>query len=377
MALVGLKAGVAIFGIASQPFGHEEPSLSEEKRTPAEGKPDPESQNGLASVPSPNREKSDMGSALLNDLCSNPFLVTCNQPLPHSDHTGYVRPHIDGEVLAYRQLRKIISQHKDWTVSEVEEELANHLYTEDRRERMLVMFQTTQNAIKKLISEEWSQHLSEEEVKILLSRINSVILETPPPASLYSDSPEVITKNSMYYERTREGVLKIRYGGAFLLNITSWYNIVFSLAHELAHAIDPCELNVTKARPVSYQGLTACFLNNGWLAEHETLCDPNDKLSEVFADWVATEVMATVLPDQIENLTPKAIAKGAINMTRDLCKRSDSVDRFVFHHHPRPDLRINEIIWTQNRFRRALGCKTDSKKSQCHMGDQDNLGDSK
>src|SRR5690606_28292980 len=103
-------------------------------------------------------------------------------------------------------------------------------------------------------------------------RISQIILELPPPASIYSDAADLITKNTVYYERTAQNVLRLRMGGAYLLNTTSWFNLIYTFSHELAHAIDPCEVKQAGMHLNSYDQLIACFISAGWVEKNRSQC---------------------------------------------------------------------------------------------------------
>jgi hypothetical protein len=101
----------------------------------------------------------------------------------------------------------------------------------------------------------------------------------------------------VYYERFADGRMRLRVGGAYLLSAKSWFNLVFTLAHELGHAIDPCELRVARLPLPAYDRLGACLLADGLVASRETRaeCGQDDQLSEAFSDWLAVQVTADVL----------------------------------------------------------------------------------
>src|SRR5690606_30559841 len=148
--------------------------------------------------------------SLKGRYCENPHGTTCSMSWPSTDPTGRVLSDAAGEVLALRQLRDLIHDHPDWTTSQIEEELARKLYTPARRKRLQKAFDWVIFHLSEYVSERPGSIFDEEEKKSLLERLKRIQLEIPPPAGVYADAPDLLTKNAVYYERTPQGVLRLR-----------------------------------------------------------------------------------------------------------------------------------------------------------------------
>lgn len=301
--------------------------------------------------------------------CKNPYEVTCaNGSRPTQDPTGVVNLEVASEVRALRQLRAIVRAHPDWTSKQVEEELARVIYTEKRRNRVESAFVWVRSQLEGAIQRQPDAVFSDEEKAALRERVRSVKLEMPPPAEVYADAVDLFTKNTLYYERTVQGVLRLRVGGAFLLNVSSWFNLVFSLAHEFAHAIDPCEMEAAHRVPRAYPDLVSCFVKTGWVEESRSRCGPNEQVSEVFADWMATEVLSAALVMVEDGYSLEDRVRSVVNSVRDLCEDPTDTDTQNLSNHQSPRVRIDEIVGRAPKVRVALGCeKKKTPLNYCHF----------
>lgn len=275
------------------------------------------------------------------------------------DPTGDVRRDSEGEVEALRIYENIIRTHPRLSPERVDELLVQKIYTLDRTRRIRTLFSKVKEHLQKFIDSQPFQALSEIEKQILRGRIDRVKLELPPPASVYSDEPDLFTRNDVYYERTSDGDIRIRIGGALLFTVRSKFNLAFTLSHELAHAIDPCEMRADKIDIVSYHGLAECFG-----APIETLpseCSAHGKLSEIFADWVATHVVAEILSEAAPGFTPTQVRSAVYNTVRDLCRDEDDdisdVEAGLASSHPSVSFRVNRIFGQHPQIRKLLGCR--------------------
>ncbi len=305
--------------------------------------------------------------------CSNPFQTTCKAPWPTVDPTGVVRSDVTGEVLALRQLRNIIRKNPEWTSAQIDEELAQKLYTPKRKELISKAFRSVIEALTAYLGSLSEDVLNSEEKASLISRISKIELQLPPPAQTYSDAPDLLTKNTLYYERTSTGQMRLRVGGAYILNATSWYNLVFSFAHEIGHAIDPCETRHAQISPRIYEKLIGCFVEQKWVDPDKTHCEKGEQISEVFSDWLAIEVAARELEKTGGNYSLANRVKSAINFSRDLCEQPASPDILNTTNHQGPEIRIGSVVGAHPRLRRFLSCKSQ-RSTYCEL---DQLANSK
>jgi hypothetical protein len=295
------------------------------------------------------------------NYCQNIYPLVCQKnPVP-SDPTGGVRSDVEGEKFALRLYADIIHEHRDWSIDEIDEEMAKQTFTPVRRARIESAFRWAKHVIEKLISSQPFSVFTVREKQHILSRLRETHLEIPPPASLYADEPDLLTKNEIYYERTDDGKMRLRVGGAYLFVAKSWFNIVFTLAHELAHSIDPCEMRNEHFTIAAYNQLTSCFLQNGLIAisKDRMECGANDQLSETFADWMAVQVTAEALKLYSTEFHGNQIIDAARNSVRDLCEQDNEDFPLSTEFHPTPSIRISKIFGNHPVIQSLLGCENN------------------
>lgn len=275
------------------------------------------------------------------------------------DPTGDVRRDAEGEVDVLRIYENIIRTNRRLTSRQVDEILVRKVYTKDRTKRIRKLFNESKEHLLRFIESQPFRALSQRDKEILRARIEKVSLELPPPAAVYADEPDLFTRNDVYYERTPDGIVRIRIGGALFFTVRSQFNLAFTLAHELAHAIDPCELRADGVDILSYRGLAECF---GSPAESIALeCSSSGKLSEIFADWVATHVVADVLADAAPAFTRSQIRSAVFSTVRDLCYDDSDVEAAsaagLASSHPNVAFRVNRVFAQHPVIRKLLSCK--------------------
>ncbi len=298
--------------------------------------------------------------------CQNPYQTTCNQRWPSVDPSGQVRPDVSGEVRALRMMRTMVQENPNWTADQVQENLAIMIYTDQRRERALKVFNWAKAQILQWVAEK-SDVFNDIERQALVERIQAVTLSMPPPAREYAEAVDLITKNAVYYERTSAGELRLRVGGAYLMSTTSWYNMVFTFAHEIAHAIDPCEMKSFGLVPRSYNSLIQCFVDTDWIEEERRNCGSLEQVSEVFADWVASEIFSRALSQWSVDYTPEEKISAAINSTRDLCEQSVEGHTLNLSYHQGPKTRIGKILGQRPELQTILSCPNKTTNHYCAL----------
>lgn len=274
------------------------------------------------------------------------------------DPTGLVQPDVAGEVEALRIYETIIHQHPKWTSAEVDEALVKEIYTERRRKRLMETFQWVKGAMIRAIDKEPIAFTLKRKLK---DRIRSTELQLPPPASIYASEPELFTKNDVYYGSFPNGVRAVRVGGAYVLTAKSLFNKIFTFAHELAHAIDPCDLKSLGVSLAPYGKLLQCFHRMGWSFQDKMKsvdsCLGESLVSEVFADWMATQITADVIRQyQSKFKKPEDVLYSVINSVRDLCHQESWLEQDL-RAHPSPQKRISSIFGYHPGIRALLGCQ--------------------
>ena len=290
------------------------------------------------------------------DWCENIYKLICQKKGVKSDPTGTVLPDIQGEQEARKIYKQIIRSHPHWTADEVFDEVSQKIFTPERKKRLVKAFNWTQKRLLTFIDNQPPEVFSIQEKALLRIRISKTILEIPPPSGLYSDETDLPLKNEVFYERILGGQMRLRVGGAYLLFSTSIFNFIFTLAHELAHAIDPCELRSTQQSLPAYDRLRACFLNNNLvkMSKFRSECGQNDQMSETFADWVAVQMIVEALKEFAKEFTPMDIMRAARNSVRDLCEQEgEGLDKELY---PTPKTRIDSIFGWNPEIRALLGC---------------------
>jgi hypothetical protein len=295
------------------------------------------------------------------NACTQMYKTVCQKRGVTHDPTGAVKPDVDGELQALREYERIIREHPDWTSARVDEELVSTIYTEKRPAPLRTAYKRVHRTQELLKNRQPENVFTASEKKKLLARLRKTELQLPPPASNYSDEPDLFTKNDVVYERTSEGHMRMRMGGAYVLTAKSWFNLVFTMAHELGHAIDPCELRAARVTIPAYDRLSACFMAHGLIAARSTRreCGDNDQLSETFADWLAVQVSSEALKNFSTEFHGAQLANAAMNSVRDLCEQDDdepSRDPAAFEAHPTPEVRIDRIFARNPMIREVLGC---------------------
>jgi hypothetical protein len=293
-------------------------------------------------------------------ICKNIYKIVCQgKNQTHRDPTGLVRPDVEGERLVVGMYKDIIEKHPDWNAEQVDNELTRTVFTPERRGRIEAAYRFVQYKIQHFIEAQPETVFTLTEKKLLKQRIQKTLLEIPPPASLYADEPDLLTKNDVFYERTTDGVMRMRVGGAYLFTAKSWFNMIFTMAHELGHSIDPCEMRSIGLSLPAYERLEECFLNTGIVASRKdrVVCEANDQLSEAFADWIGSQITADALKTFSTEFHGTQLVNSTTNAVRDLCEEDDGDDLDTVDH-PSPQVRIERIFGGQPEIRAILGCST-------------------
>ena len=298
-------------------------------------------------------------------ICTAPYRAVCQKRGITRDPTGTVLPDVNGEISVLRTYEEIVRAHPNWSVEQVDHELAEQIYTVRRRERILAAHAWVIRAIEDLIERQTETNLTKKEKNLLIKRLRRVEVELPPPVSLYADEPDLITRNDVFYERLASGRMRLRVGGAYLMTAKSWYNVVFTMAHELAHAIDPCEIRSQGYAFPAYDRLSACFLSQGTVAsrKNRSECGLHDQLSETFADWVAVQISADALAQKAAHYSLTDRIAAATNSVRDLCVYEEDPGVADTDHHPAPEVRIEKIFALNPKIRETLECGRSSEET--------------
>ena len=276
-----------------------------------------------------------------------------------SDPTGGVRRDSEGEVAVLRIYENLIRTNPTMPMEKIDELLVEEIYTPTRTKRIRALFENAREMLLSFMDRPPFSALTEDQRRILKDRIASVRLELPPPGSVYSDEPDLITRNDAFYERLSDGRIRIRLGGALLFTVKSKYNLAFTLAHELAHSIDPCEL---RSVPVAFPAYTSLIDCLGVSQDLGKECSQTGELAEIFADWAATHIVAELLNNEQKNYSKQQVRSALFNSVRDLCQDDDEDlplgddDNELSSSHPKNEYRVNRIFAQHPTIQSMLGC---------------------
>lgn len=316
-------------------------------------------------------------SSPIIDPCQNLFALVCSSRGIIRDPTGAVLPETEGELQALRIYENLIRQNPDWTSEQVDQALVREIYTQKRRDRVIQAQTWVKSALLTWIQHQPESVFDPREKILLTTRVKKTELDLPSETSAYPEQPDMLTSTAVVYERLDNDSTRMRVGGAYLLTAKSWYNLVFSLAHEFAHSIDPCELRMQQISLPSYDRLKACFISQEIVFTPKTRseCTENDQLSEAFADWVAAQITSQALEIYAKNYTPEQRSAAIINAVRDLCDPEESLAETDTEIYPKPETRITGIFGKNPRLKLFLNCSERNPAqvpSTGKMREQDN-----
>ena len=303
--------------------------------------------------------RSTASQYLPGSICQNFYQSICKRKGLITDPTGTVHTDIADEKAVLALYQEIIHENPEWSSDQVDDELVGKIYTVERRQKFEETFGWVQDAIERLIESQPSAIFTTQEKSQLIHRVKKTQLELPPPANIYADEPDLLTKTDVFYERVMGGTRRLRVGGAFFYSPKSVFNLIFTIAHELAHSIDPCEARSARLSFPSYDRIKGCFLRDGVIATRKTRseCGKNDQLSEIFADWIAVQITVDAIAILGAQFTAEQKLNAAMNSVRDLCDEEDSSVELDFEFHPRPEVRINQIFGMNPAIRNIVGCQ--------------------
>lgn len=303
--------------------------------------------------------------------CDSIYHLVCSRPGVSRDLSGNVRPDSAGTDEAVKMRAALIERHPRWSEAQVNEELVQEIYEPKRRDRVIAAYTWVLQSLSRYIDRQPDAILTQVEKFRLKSRLSKVRLVLPPPASVYADDPNMLVMNDVYYERGPEDRLKLKVGGGFILSSKSWFNLVFTIAHELAHSVDPCELRAIRFFLPAYDRLEACFIQSGLVRTHRSrqVCAEHDQFSEAFSDWLAVQVAVDSLNHYSTEFDHSSILNAARNSVRDLCEQEAFESDTTFH--PPPQVRIELIYGRNPEIRQLLGCSpTPRAEAYCDFAYQ-------
>ncbi len=209
--------------------------------------------------------------------------------------------------------------------------------------------------------------------------------------------------NAQYFpaKNTIKVCLGILQGG------NSAFDLAFAVGHELAHAIDPCnigngpETGAVRYRPAAnlkslddqypIPGLVGCLRssksagamnralyvspigNNNYNPQNPpplTYCSGNDQITDSMADFFGVELLTDYIKSKHPNLTTSQWQVGYSNAMRSICSKYVPDE---FDSHPLSVKRINGLLLANPAVRKKMNCQTPlADHSYCDLNNPSN-----
>ncbi len=259
--------------------------------------------------------------------------------------------------------------------------------------------------------------------KRLVDKISAIQYMGNDCSNQVSNSPSVdglLYVNAGYYKASNTFL----YCSGLLMKNSSYYQAYFTIAHELSHSIDPCNIgngpedyrfeykgafNKQMAEQMfPFSGVLSCLRSNDSVAARDlsvatvnangnssgarggmiglpsgappavfnstaAFCE-KDQIGESFADWMAAEILPELVADKFGKRTPEKNRLGFSNVARGMCDdervtpRSADVD--ATDPHPYWYLRTNKVLLAQPKIRSLMGCpEIPTQAKYCKAGD--------
>lgn len=258
--------------------------------------------------------------------------------------------------------------------------------------------------VKRLLLKKLNElEISDEQRRFMANKIKAIPerIDTACPDLVERDKPRsedilsVLLVPSAHYKPQTN---RIKVCGGNILQSQSDFQLVFTLAHEIAHSIDPCNLgsgptnwrveykntSVPSELDTQYpiKNIIPCLRSEKSVAARNFTTEVEDteaakkgnkpldfckdQINEAFADWIAAEV----LPEYIEThhkLSTTQALNGYGNVRRIHCKIEEKLDkseidkkpietRIKLLSYPANEDRINKIILANPKARAQMGC---------------------
>jgi hypothetical protein len=272
------------------------------------------------------------------DFCKRPYETVCS--------SGVHALKADARLKAYRLWEELKTAHPDSEDEELRDLFVERVFSTRKMEEISKAFEWVRDHLRDWVLDAPESTIPKKDKESLVYRINQIRIEDPTVEDSYVNDAYLLFSDEIQYVRYDNGFLKIRFGGAYILGEPGRSNLVFSLAHEMAHAIDPCELVRTGAHVSAFKPVESCFREKRWY--NTSLgdgCGERPHLAELFADWIGARILARSLKD----VAPERRTEALQSAVADLCYA-------VGKSHPAPEVRIGRILGESPEVRGELGC---------------------
>jgi hypothetical protein len=233
----------------------------------------------------------------------------------------------------------------------------------------------------------------------MVAKIRNMRIQESNCAEGYGSNQATMVPNAFYFPE--KNLVQICEG--YLLTSSSEFKLVGVMAHEIGHALDPCNIadsGVFNYKPDSpwldqypIPGLARCLSQHSPTEDQEnvsrrssgyggergmypgSVAPPtrdgrsnsktfdkascrNAHLGELCGDWFAAEILPRYVKTHLSNLTPTQIRAGYANVERGSCGSRGGPGST----HPASELRTNAIIGSHPEIRSQMGCTQPPRK---------------
>ncbi|MCM0606375.1 MAG: hypothetical protein KA715_09825 [Xanthomonadaceae bacterium] len=287
--------------------------------------------------------------------CRKLYDEICYKP-NKKDPTGRSALTPESEAKVLRMFEELVRAHPQETPDKIDERLVKKIYTKERTQTLHRLFTRTKQLLVKMILKLTGKN--QEAGDFYRARLDKIKLELPPPATLYSDERAILTGDDALFYEVGDVPSKIRIGGALVSTIDSQFNLIQTLAHELAHALSPCSISKSNISWAFYTRALKCL---GYTKEKVLIeCSHPGKMNEIIADWFAAGVVAEIIHDEMNSFNYDEKRAAIKNSVRDLCDYGTDTTPDPKHDwskaHPSGIERINGIFAQNPRIQSTLQC---------------------
>jgi hypothetical protein len=304
----------------------------------------------------------------------------------------------------------LITAEKVSSLLELSDEAAAQFYETqnlESRKRAQELFPKIQEELKRVVAQ---MGLAPDVQEAVMQKIGGVHLSTDCLGEGYD--PRSFAWSSILEDGSRQ----ITICDGMLFGNSSDFSLVFSLAHEISHQIDPCFIHFgpqnfhyqydpaaksladyEKQNPF-YDGIrclrdpkksigavTTMNFSDPYFLDHLDMksdpmkkstpfCD-SDRLPEAFADAMGAKVLASYFQNK-SNVGDKQFTKeqwraGLLNTSMSFaqpstdCVRNRMYQQSVTDEYPSTHFRLNGLLMANSEIRRLAGCENKSSFAQC------------
>jgi hypothetical protein len=243
--------------------------------------------------------------------------------------------------------------------------------------RMEALFLATQAAVIKVVDKKRNS-LSADDFKNLIVRLQTVRLADPDEPEMRSIARQACNRPNAIYMSDKHALFVC----PSLMNFPDM-TLQKVIAHELGHVIDPCtlsyELNSIAGIPYQknpLQQTVQCLQSKDSIESYGSYdqkhrdqhgacarINPQDQIEEVFADWVASEVVAEkVRQEQNHVIAEKKALESQLLFLSVACFADKDRETHLAKSHPSIQKRVERIFLAQSAFQQAFSCQSPDVK---------------